>query len=149
MEPETKSRLTNRTIWVRGLYMLFFVIAYAVAETIVVLVSLFQFVSVLLTGSVSDTVLRFGTNVSKYVYQILQFETFNDETLPFPFSDWPDDEPGTSPWQDEPRGVEDAPTEPTPLDEADAGDEPSADDPSDSDSSEQESPGENPEDPRP
>jgi hypothetical protein len=99
MDPITKERISDRSIWVRALYALFFTLAYTVSETVLTLVVIFQFLAALITGRVNDALLRFGANLSQYVYQILQFVTFNNETLPFPFSDWPDVEPGNdSPW---------------------------------------------------
>ena len=96
MDPDTKERMSDRTIWARGLYALFFVIAYSVAETILWLLAIFQFIAALVTGHVNDALLRFGANLSHFIFQILQFVTFNDETLPFPFSDWPDEDPTTN-----------------------------------------------------
>ena len=86
-----RRRLTSRGIWSRALYMVVFAIAYTFAETIVAFLVVFQFITILLTGSANEPLLRFGTNLSTYVYQILQFQTFNTETHPFPFSDWPDE----------------------------------------------------------
>lgn len=99
MEPMTKERLADRNIWVRALYALFCLIAYSIAETILTLIVIFQFFAALLTGKVHEATLKFSTNLTAYVYQILQFVTFNSETLPFPFSDWPLKETDTdSPW---------------------------------------------------
>ena len=119
MEIATKERLTDRTIWVRLLYTIIFAIAYAVAETIVVLVAIFQFLSAVVTGNVNEAALRFGANLSAYVYHILQFVTFNDEALPFPFSDWPDEEPGESPWRARDRESEGRPSQPDDLPQED------------------------------
>ncbi|MCZ6710253.1 MAG: DUF4389 domain-containing protein, partial [Gammaproteobacteria bacterium] len=91
MEQEIKQRLTRRDIWMRALFMVFFLIAYSVAEAVVVLLVLFQFVTILVTGDSNRNALRLGNNLSTYVYQILQFQTFNTESRPFPFSDWPDE----------------------------------------------------------
>ena len=101
MELATKEHLTDRNIWVRGLYMAFFALAYAVAEMLVVFVAVFQFVVALVTGSVNAAALKFGANLSAYITQILRFVTFNDEQLPFPFADWPDAETGDTPWAPE------------------------------------------------
>jgi hypothetical protein len=91
MDQEIKQRLTRRDIWVRALFMVFFLLAYSVAEAVVVLLVLFQFVTILLTGHANQNALRLGYNLSTYVYQVLQFQTFNTESRPFPFSDWPDE----------------------------------------------------------
>ncbi len=93
MESSTKDNLTDRSKWVRILYMVFFALAYGVAELLFWLVALFQAVVVLVTGRANEAALRFGQNLSVYIYQIVQFETFNSEFLPFPFNDWPDESP--------------------------------------------------------
>jgi len=98
MDPSTKENLADRNIWSRGLYMLLFVLAYSIAEIILTVLVVFQFVAALVTRRVNEPLQRFGTNLSMYVYQILQFQTFNSETRPFPFSDWPEEEPGDTAW---------------------------------------------------
>jgi len=98
MEQTTKDNLADGNIWSRALFMLFFVLAYTIAETILTLLVIFQFIAALVTRRVNEPLQRFGTNLSSYVYQILQFQTFNCEARPFPFSDWPDEAPGETPW---------------------------------------------------
>lgn len=98
MEAETKANLSDRTIWVRILYMVLFVIAFSIAEFLVAVVAIFQAIVVLITGSVNAALHRFGKNLSAYIGAILEFETFNSEALPFPFSDWPDLEPTDTHW---------------------------------------------------
>ena len=98
MEPTTKDNLTNRNIWVRGLYMLFFALAYAVAEAIVALVVVFQFIHTAFTGRVNPRLQPFGANLGAYIYDLLQYVTFNSENQPFPFADWPAVDTGTTPW---------------------------------------------------
>ena len=44
MQQDTKENLANRNIWARGLYMLFYGLAYAVAEAVATLVVVFQFI---------------------------------------------------------------------------------------------------------
>lgn len=99
MDVELKARLTSGDVWMRALYMIFFAIAYGVAELLIVLTVVFQFLAILFTGSANAPLLRFGRNLSEYVFQIIQFETFNSEAKPFPLSDWPDEEPDGEQWQ--------------------------------------------------
>ncbi len=98
MEEVLRQRLTSRGIWSRALYMVLFAIAYTITETIIFFLVVFQFIAILLTGSANQPLLRFGTNLSTYVYQMLQFQTFNTETHPFPFSDWPDEDAQGDRW---------------------------------------------------
>lgn len=103
MDETRKENLSNRNIWTRGLYTVFFTIAYTIAETLVALTAIAQFVLALVTGRTNDALLKLGAGLSVYLYQVVQFVTFNDERLPFPFSDWPDEQPGTkSPWTQAP-----------------------------------------------
>ena len=102
MASELTEKLTRRDIWVRALYMMLFVIAYGVAEILLALVVVFQFFAILFTGRANEPLLRFGTNLSTYVYQILKFLTFNAEQQPFPFSDWPNEEHEGERWLEEP-----------------------------------------------
>lgn len=98
MDAELKSRLTSRDLWMRALYMVFFVIAYGVAEFVLTVVVIFQFITILLTGEANRPLLKFGMNLGSYVYDVLQYMTFNSEFKPFPFADWPEDEPEDNRW---------------------------------------------------
>ena len=95
-----RERLTRKDIWLRALYMLVLAIAYSIAETIIVFLVFFQFLSILFGGHANAALLRFGQNLSTYVYQILRFQTFNTETRPFPFSSWPDENISDNPWRE-------------------------------------------------
>lgn len=99
MQDQTKANLTNESIWVRLIYMVVLAIAYAVAEAVVFVVAIFQVLAALITGQVNRPLHDFSANLAVYVYQIVQFETFNTEEKPFPFSDWPDAEVGETPWR--------------------------------------------------
>ena len=99
MEATTQSPFRERRLWERILYMIFCAIAYSVAEFVIVLIAIVQIVAVALSGDVNERMLRLGRNVGAYARQIFDFVTFNDETVPFPFSDWPDEGPSENRWQ--------------------------------------------------
>ena len=101
MKENTRENLVRRDIWIRALYMLLFAIVYSVAEAIIVLLAIFQVVALLITGQVNELLLRFGKNLSVFMFDILEFQTFNSEIKPFPFSPWPDEEHGGE-WLEEP-----------------------------------------------
>lgn len=79
----------NGTVWKRGLFMLLFVLIYHLAEVLILCAVVFQFVHVLATTVRNQRVLELGQGLAAYVYEILQFLTFNTERLPFPFGRWP------------------------------------------------------------
>ncbi len=128
MEEAIKQRLGSKDIWIRGLYMVFFVIAYSLAELVILLVAVFQFVAILLIGHANENALRLGNNLSTYVYQIFRFQTFNSETRPFPFADWPDEDLQDNVWRDDGPGEAADETvesiESGPVDATDGTDEP-------------------------
>ena len=94
MKEEMRENLIDEGIWMRGLFMVLFLIAYNIVEFLILLVALFQFVAVLFTGRVNETVLRLGNNLSLFALETFQYLTFNSNLRPFPFSPWPDEEPG-------------------------------------------------------
>jgi hypothetical protein len=98
MDETLKHRLTSGEFWTRALYMILFGIAYSVAEIVLTLVVIFQFFAALFTSRVNEPLLKLGQNLSRYIYQIIRFETFNTEEKPFPFSDWPDEAPTSDYW---------------------------------------------------
>ena len=70
--------------------MVLFWLLYSLAALVLGAVAIFQFGAVLLTGEPNAQLLRFGEQLSLYLYQIFLFETFNREDRPFPFGPWPD-----------------------------------------------------------
>ena len=92
MKDELKQNIKARKTWLRGLYMLLFLIFYSVAKVTVFAIISFQFVLSLLTGKTNEKLVVLGQSLSTYLYQILMFLTFNSEQHPYPFSDWPNDE---------------------------------------------------------
>ena len=92
MTTETESDTNERTIWNRGLYMLMFIFCLGVAKMVAFVVIVFQFLSVLFTGSTNQKLLLFGQSLSTYIYQGMLFLTFNCEAHPYPIGDWPEGE---------------------------------------------------------
>ena len=93
MNDEIKQNIKERTTWMRGLYMLLFLIFYSVAKVIIFSIIAFQFVLSLLTGKTNDRLIKLGQSLSTYLYQILTFLTFNSEEHPYPFGAWPSGQP--------------------------------------------------------
>jgi hypothetical protein len=91
-----KQNLKEKSTWLRGLYMLLFILFIGVAKAVVLAVIIFQFLSELVTRKTNQRLLRLGQSLSTYSYQILVFLTFNSEYRPYPFGAWPRGEPGTS-----------------------------------------------------
>ena len=93
MTNEIKANLKQQTIWLRGLYMQMFALFYSVAEFVLFAAVIFQFLFILFTGKNNPRLLRLGQSLATYVYQILQFLTFNSDYQPYPFAEWPKGKP--------------------------------------------------------
>ena len=89
MSDDYKHNIKEHSAWMRGLYIVLFTVIYSVAEIVIVLVVLLQFLSVLLTSRTNDKLLSLGMNLSTFIYQILSYVTFNSDDRPFPYSDFP------------------------------------------------------------
>ena len=89
MSDEVKDNIRETKTWMRALYMLLFAVIYAVTEVILTAVVVFQFLLVLFTAKTNTRLLEFGQSLSTFIYQILQFLTFNSEAMPYPFGEWP------------------------------------------------------------
>ena len=85
-----KKNVLERSTWIRGLYMLLFLVIYKIAGIVMIAVVLFQFATKLLTGETNQRVRVFGQSLSLFIFQIWRFLTFNSDALPFPFAPWPE-----------------------------------------------------------
>jgi len=93
MTENVKEHVRDTNAWKRLLYMLLFAVLYSVAEVVITVVVVFQFLSVLFTGKKQDKVLEFGAQLSSYAYQVFRFLTYNSEEHPYPMGDWPSGKP--------------------------------------------------------
>ena len=75
----------------RLIYMLLFIICYNIAEIVVAAVVIFQFLHLLIIRDRNENLLRFGAELSRYIYQVLRFLNFNSNEKPFPVGNWPVD----------------------------------------------------------
>ncbi len=82
----------KKAIWWRGLYMILFAFLYGVAKAVMFAVVVFQFFYVVITDKRNVQLIKLGKSLSQYMYEILLFLTFNNETHPFPLGTWPTEE---------------------------------------------------------
>ena len=90
MTDEIKKNVKRRGIWLRLLYMIVLVVAFNVAEFVIGVVVVFQFLTSLLTGAPNVQLLNLGRVVANYLRDIIAFLTFTTEDKPYPFAPWPD-----------------------------------------------------------
>ncbi len=89
MEATLRDNVKRRATWMRGLFMLMFVVISRVAEVVLWAVVVLQFLFTLFTGRPNARLLAFGQGLSTFIYEILRYLTYNSEERPFPFAPWP------------------------------------------------------------
>lgn len=90
MNDNTTESYKDRSVWLRGLYMLIFMFLLGLVKFVAFAVIFFQFLTVLFTAETNKKLLRFGRSLSIYQYQIMMFLTYNSEEHPFPMGEWPE-----------------------------------------------------------
>lgn len=81
-DPEQKER------WIRGLYILLFLVVGYFACVLIFIVTIFQFVATLIWHKPNENILTFSKNIGTYLIDIIQYVTYNSEKKPYPFSRW-------------------------------------------------------------
>jgi hypothetical protein len=84
-------QIPRKSIAIRLLYTLLFLIIFELLKLILLLSTLFQFMYLFLTGKYSEPLRHFCNRLSSYAYKIVRFVTLNDNTKPFPFADFPNE----------------------------------------------------------
>lgn len=82
--------LREPSAWVRVVFMLAFaVFLYLIIAPVILVLMVAQALFAVLTGEENENLRILGSALTVYVSQILEFVTYNSETKPFPFSDFP------------------------------------------------------------
>lgn len=89
---ELKRNLSSSTQWLRLLFMVLFAVLLTITSGVIFIVIALQFLFAIISGNLNDNLRRFGDQLSSYIYQILQFLSYNTEEKPFPFDEWPESE---------------------------------------------------------
>lgn len=79
----------TRDIWIRGLIMLLFMIAFGIAQGLLSLVAIVQFLWLLIGRKENEFLTRFGTSLAKWFSETVQFLSCASEDKPFPWKEWP------------------------------------------------------------
>lgn len=79
----------ERSIWVRGLLMFVFLILFGLAESLLAILTVFQFFWRVITGQPNIAVRDFGVMLGDWARQVVRFQTMETEIAPFPWGDWP------------------------------------------------------------
>jgi hypothetical protein len=86
------ARIDRRPIWMRGLFMLLFLFAFGVGQSLLCFLALVQFIWLLSAGEANTRLGRFGKSLSLWLAAVGQFLTCASEEKPVPWADWPSSE---------------------------------------------------------
>jgi len=90
-ESGLQEHVKSKSTWLRLLFMILFVALWSLSRVVVLAVIIVQFFWVLLSGETNARLLALGKSLATYSLQIILYLTYNTETQPFPFADWPSD----------------------------------------------------------
>lgn len=91
MEAIETTLLSRKKIAIRFLYTLFFLVVFEILKVIVQVTVLFQYIYLFITRVYNDPVRRFSNKVSIFAYRVIRYVTLNENTCPYPFSDFPEE----------------------------------------------------------
>jgi hypothetical protein len=86
--PEAKP--TTRDVWMRGLFMLVFIIAFWAAQWLLNFLAIVQFIWLLAAREPSQFIARFGNSLSTWLAEVGRFLTCATNDKPFPWRQWPE-----------------------------------------------------------
>lgn len=75
-------------IWMRGLMMLILAFMFGLAQTILGVVAVVQFLWMLFTKEKNELLADFGQDLAKWLAHVALFQTGASEDKPFPWAKW-------------------------------------------------------------
>jgi len=95
MEPTDKTTEDNESqsgtsaTWMRGLFMLVVILAFGVAQSLLAVTAIAQFLWLLFAKEPNRLLARFGKSLALWFAQTTAFLSCASEEKPFPWADWP------------------------------------------------------------
>jgi hypothetical protein len=80
---------STRDVWMRGLFMLFFMIAFGFGVWVLNFIAIVQFIWLLFAREHNLHVARFGTSLSAWLAEVGRFLAGATDDKPFPWRLWP------------------------------------------------------------
>lgn len=87
--PEHTSTFSNRATWMRGLFMLLLLLAFGLAQGLLWIIALVQFLWLLFAGEHNPALAQFGRSLSRWLQDTGRYIVCASDTKPFPWAPWP------------------------------------------------------------
>lgn len=97
MQDQTRDNLSDKSTWMRLIYIVLFAIAFNIAEILIAIITVVQFFTVLFTKSPNARLQALGGDLGSYIRDVTAFLTYQSEHMPYPVSDWGQPEPVVEP----------------------------------------------------
>ncbi|MBL4646380.1 MAG: lipase [Hyphomicrobiales bacterium] len=81
----------ERSIWMRGALMLVFAFFFGIAEALLMVAAVVQFVWMGVTKERNQLIVDFGHSVGEWLKQVALFQSGASDDLPFPWAQWDND----------------------------------------------------------
>lgn len=75
-------------IWMRGLWMLILAVMFGIAETVLAIGALVQFLWMLFSREKNQLLVEFGRDLGRWMSDVAAFQTGVTEDKPFPWKRW-------------------------------------------------------------
>ncbi|WP_263078991.1 DUF4389 domain-containing protein [Endozoicomonas sp. Mp262] len=89
MDDKVIDNLKSESRWLRLLFMVLFYMAAYITGFLILVVVAVQVIHDFIKGRPNERLLEFTASLNRYFYQVIQYISFNSESKPYPFSDWP------------------------------------------------------------
>lgn len=89
MDEKVIDNLKSESRWLRLLFMVLFYMLANLVGFLILLIAMVQVVHGFIKSEPNRRLLDFSASLNEYFYQIIQFVTYNVDTKPYPFSEWP------------------------------------------------------------
>jgi len=74
---------------IRLMFTLIFLVILSIMNFIIQMITLIQYLILLITKSYSEPLRSFSNRAAAYVYKLIRYVTLNDNVRPFPFTEFP------------------------------------------------------------
>ena len=89
MDGLSQGDIPRGKIGIRLIFTLLFLVILSIMHFVIQMITLIQYVILLLTKSYSEPLRSFSNRAAVYVYRLIRYITLNDNIRPFPFTEFP------------------------------------------------------------
>lgn len=88
-DTSAETPLSRTKVLIRLLYSILFLVILSIVNFLIQLATVFQYIMLLITLKPSEPVRRVSNQLAVYGYRVMRYLTLNDNTRPFPFTEFP------------------------------------------------------------